>query len=154
MDLAKILEGIEGSEELIKKIELAIGKEYVPRSDFNEKNEALKAKDAEYATIKAQLDEAVTNKNTLDQTIAELTGKVGNYELQNKKIEAARKAGLPYDLANRLTGDNEESLLEDARSLVKLIPNRPVAPPLKSTEPASDSKDAPYKALLNGIKGE
>jgi hypothetical protein len=92
-----------------------------------------------------------------DKTIAELTGKVSTYELSSLKARIAHEVGLPYDLANRLTGADEKELRTDAESLSKLVsvPSKPGVPPLKSTEPAS-GKDDPYKSLLENlnIKGE
>ena len=42
MDLKKILGNVENHEELIRQIEAEVGKEFVPRKEFNEKNTALK----------------------------------------------------------------------------------------------------------------
>ena len=154
MDLTKILGGLENGAELIKQIEAEVGREYVPRTEFNAKNAEVKDRDKQLGELKTQLDEATKGKADYDKTIAELTGKVGTYELASLKARIAHEVGLPYDLANRLTGEDEKALRADAESLAKLIPSKPSAPPLRSTEPAGDGKDAAYKSLLNGLKGE
>ena len=154
MDLTKILGGLENGAELIKQIEAEVGREYVPRTEFNAKNAEVKDRDKQLGELKTQLDEATKWKADYDKTIAELTGKVGTYELASLKARIAHEVGLPYDLANRLTGEDEKALRADAESLAKLIHTKPSAPPLRSTEPAGDGKDAAYKSLLSNIKGE
>lgn len=154
MDLQKILGGLENGAELIKQIEAEVGREYVPRTEFNAKNAEVKDRDKQLGELKTQLDEATKGKADYDKTIAELTGKVGTYELASLKARIAHEVGLPYDLANRLTGDDEKTLREDAETLAKLVNTKPAPPPLKNTEPTVDGKDAAYKSLLNGLKGE
>ena len=152
MDLQKILGGLENGSELIRQIEAEIGREFVPRTEFNTKNAELKDRDKQLGELKTQLDESVKGKADYDKTIAELTGKVTTYELSSLKARIAHETGIPYELAGRLTGNDEKSLRADAESLSKLIPTKPAAPPLKSTEPAG--KDDPYKSLLSSLKGE
>ena len=154
MDLQKILGGLENGAELIKQIEAEVGREYVPRTEFNAKNAEVKDRDKQLGELKTQLDEATKGKTDYDKTIAELTGKVTNYETASLKTRIAHEMGLPYELANRLTGDDENALREDAKSMAKLIPTKPAPPPLKNTESTVDGKDAAYKSLLNGLKGE
>lgn len=157
MDLTKILGGLDNGAELIKQIEAEVGREFVPRADFNAKNAELKDRDKQLGELKTQLDESAKGKADFDKTIAELTGKVSTYELSSLKARIAHEVGLPYDLANRLTGADEKELRTDAESLSKLVsvPSKTGVPPLKSTEPAS-GKDDPYKSLLENlnIKGE
>lgn len=154
MDLSKILGGLENGADLIKQIEAEVGKEFVPRSEFNAKNAELKDRDKQLGELKTQLDAATNGKADYDKQIAELTGKVSTYEMASLKTRIAHEMGLPYDLANRLTGEDEKALRADAESLAKLIPTKPAPPPLKNTEPTVDGKDAAYKSLLNGLKGE
>lgn len=42
MDLSKILGHLENNAELIKQIESEVGRDFVPRTDFNAKNNELK----------------------------------------------------------------------------------------------------------------
>ena len=51
MDLKTILSGIENSEDIIKKIQAEIGNEYVPRSEFNDKNDKLKEAEKQLGTL-------------------------------------------------------------------------------------------------------
>ena len=154
LDLKKILGNVENSDDLIRQIESEIGKEYVPRSEFNAKNQELKDKEKQLGERKASHDDLAKKSGEYDKTIADLTGKVSNYELSSLKARIAHEKGIPYELAGRLTGEDEKSLREDAETLSKHVSKGQPVPPLKSTEPAGDGKDASYKALLNGLKGE
>lgn len=155
MDLSRILGHLDNGAELIKQIEAEVGREFVPRAEFNAKNTELKALEKQVGDLNLNLDNLSKEKQTFDQTIAELNGKVNNYELASLKARIAHEKGIPYELANRLTGDDEAALRADAESLSKLVAStsKPSAPPLKSTEPAN-GKDDPYKALVTSLKGE
>jgi len=154
MDLKKLLENIENKDEIIKQIETEIGKEYVPRTEFNTKNTELKELGTKFEKLKISNDEFTTKTSDFDKTIADLTGKVSSYELASLKAKIAHQKGIPYELAGRLTGDDEATLIQDADSLSKLIDKKQPLPPLKSTETNVDSEDASYKTLLSNLKGE
>ena len=108
MDLSKILGGLENGPELIKQIEAEIGKEFVPRSEFNAKNTELKERDKQLGELKNQLDESTKGKDTYDKTIAELNGKITKYELASIRARVAHEEGIPYEMAERLTGEDEK----------------------------------------------
>ena len=79
------------------------------------------------------------------------------YETDSVKTRVAREAGIPPELASRLSGDDEAAIKKDAESLAKILNagGRGNVPPLKSTEPdGASAEDAAYKAMLNDLKGE
>ena len=157
MDLNKILGHLENSAELIKQIELEVGRDFVPRTDFNAKNTELKNLEKQVGELNSNLTSLSKEKESFDKTLADLNGEVKTYKLRDMKIRIAREKGIPYEMADRLTGEDEKALAADADALSKLIStvSKPtVPPPLKSTEPTGDGKDAAYKKLLNGLKGD
>lgn len=157
MDLSKILGHLENSAELIKQIELEVGRDFVPRADFNAKNTELKNLEKQVGELNSNLTSLSKEKESFDKTLADLNGEVKTYKLRDMKIRIAREKGIPYEMADRLTGEDEKALAADADALSKLIStvSKPtVPPPLKSTEPTGDGKDSAYKALLTNIKGE
>lgn len=126
------------------------------KESFKKEADELKSKNAAYekqlGELKSSHDEMAKKSADYDKTVAELSGKVTSYEMASLKARIAHEKGIPYELAGRLTGDDEKALREDAESLSKLIDKRQPAPPLKSTEPAG--KDDPYKSLLSNLKGD
>ena len=70
-------------------------------------------------------------------------------------MRVAHETGLPYEMADRLTGSNEEEIKKDAESLVKLIGNQNKIPPLANhdTKPGDAITEA-YKKMAKGLKGE
>ena len=150
MDLNKILGGLENGAELIKQIEAEIGKEFVPRAEFNTKNNELKERDKQLG----ELNKALEKVSEKDQTINDLTGQVKSYETASLKARIAHETGLPYELAGRLSGADEKEIRADAESLLKFAPKQAL-PPLKSTEPpAGNSEKQEFKSLLSGLRGE
>ena len=118
----------------------------------------IKTKAADYekqlGELKTSLEDSTKKASEHEKTVADLTGKISSYELTSLKTRIAHELGIPYELSNRLTGNDEKELRADAESLSKLVSAGKPTPPLKSTEPAGDGKDAAYKQLLNGLKGE
>lgn len=154
MDLTKILGGLENGAELIKAIEAEVGKEFVPRSEFNTKNNELKERDKQIEELNASIEGLTSKASTYDQTIADLTGKVSTYEGAALKSRIAYEMGVPYELASRLTGDDEAAVRADAEAIMKLV-QRQSPPPLRSTEPAAgNSEKQEFKSLLSGLRGE
>lgn len=157
MDLNKILGHLENSAELIKQIESEVGRDFVPRTDFNAKNTELKNLEKQVGELNSNLTSLSKEKENFDKTLTDLNDEVKTYKLRDMKIRIAREKGIPYEMADRLTGEDEKALAADADSLSKLIStvSKPtVPPPLKSTEPTGDGKDSAYKALLANIKGD
>lgn len=153
MDLAKILGSLENSEVLIKQIEAEVGREFVPRSEFNSKNSEVKALEKQIGELNSNMDTYSKEKEVFDKTVADLNSKISTYEMASLKARIAHEKGIPYELAGRLTGEDEESLKADAESLSKLININPAPAPLKDMEPAK-GKDDPYQSLLTNLKGE
>lgn len=157
MDLSRILGDIENKDELIRQIEAELGKEFVPRTEFNAKNTEVKSLEKQVGELNSNLTSLSKEKESFDKTLTDLNGEVKTYKLRDMKIRIAREKGIPYEMADRLTGEDEKALATDADSLSKLIStvSKPtVPPPLRSTEPTGDGKDSAYKALLTNIKGE
>lgn len=155
MDLGKILAAVENKDELIKQIEAEIGKDYVPRTEFNAKNTELKSMEKQLGEMSTNLDAMTKDKANFEKQVGELTEKVGGFEKSSMKTRIAHEMGLPYELANRLSGDDEKAIRADAESLSGIVKKQTPTPPLKSTETKpADNKDAAFKSLLTNLKGE
>ena len=64
------------------------------------------------------------------------------------------KNGLPFDLADRLQGDSEESLNEDAERLASLVNAKNYTQPLADKEPniETNSIDAAWRDVARNLR--
>ena len=149
---------IETQEDL----DIIIGERLKREREANEKKYAgfdeAKEKAAKYDKLIAQdfegqlqkLNEELSKEREKnaghDQAVADLTARANKAEVSLLKAKIAHEAGLPYELANRLNGNNEEELLADAKTLTGFLkPNN--APPLRTTEPGQMSGSNHKSAL-------
>lgn len=102
----------------------------------------------------AQLNEANEKKASLEQSIADKDKEIKGYKTASLKSKIANEAGLPYDAANFLKGEDEEAIRQSAEALKGLV-GTPETPPLASTEPCGGDKDAALRQTLRNLnKGE
>lgn len=129
------------TEEITKKYE-----GYISPDDFSKK-EAESTK--KINDLNAQL-------NAKDGSIADLTAKVKAYETSSVKMRVAHEVGLPYELADKLSGETEEEIKKDAETFAKFIKPKHEPAPLHSTDSGShtNSKDAMLIKLNESLKGE
>lgn len=152
---------IETQEEL----DLIIGERVAKEKERLERNSPFKAELDQLKTAKADLESQVgTLQSTIEQSkagqedytkqISDLTSKVAGYETANLRTRIALQNGLPYDLADRLVGDDEESIKADAERLSSFVTKQHSAP-LKDVEPnIQKDENSAYRKLVEGLKTE
>lgn len=122
--------------ERIKRAEQKAAEKYADYED-------LKTQNAGYVTQIAQLQsqlQAQTDKITgYEADVADLTGKVHAYETASVKTKVALELGLPYQMANRLTGDDEKAIRADAEAMKQLIGAQVPPAPIGNPEPSLGS---------------
>ena len=101
------------TDEVTKKYEGYISPDEIAKreKDLNDKISALTAQAGEK-----------------DKSIADLTSKNHIYELNALKAKIARDKGIPYELAQRLSGTTEEEIGKDADEFAKFMPKKKTAP--------------------------
>lgn len=95
-----------------------------------EKDGLISAKEAEFAELQKVSDE---------------------YKASQLKAQIAVRNGLPYGLAERLQGSDEESLQADAERLSAFVKPKQVIAPMKSNEPEVDSRTASMQQVLQQL---
>ena len=121
--------------------------------------------------VKAKTAELVAQTESLREKLAEKDGKLGEskaaydklsaekkaLELDRAREAAARDAGLPFELAGRLSGNTADELKTDAEALAKLVnakQSEPYVQPLfRASQPqsAAGSTDAAYLSMLGDL---
>ncbi|WP_461223828.1 capsid assembly scaffolding protein Gp46 family protein [Lacticaseibacillus suihuaensis] len=150
---------ITTQEDLNKVIEARLARQ----------KETIEAKYADYDKIKTRATELESENGALKTTVAEsqksaaeqekslaeLNTKISGYERSSLRTKIALKNGLPYDLADRLVGDDEAGIQADAERLASYIGNNNQTPPLKNVEQGSNVEGAgAYQSLLSGLNLE
>lgn len=100
---------------------------------------------------KAFSDYKETHKND-EETIADLIAKNKAYETASLKSRIAHEVGLSFEWIDRIKGEDEKSIREDAESIKKLVGSGSNLLPLRRSENHEDDKDAGLKSLLSSIK--
>lgn len=86
--------------------------------------------------------------------LAELESKIKGYETSSVKMRIAHEIGLPYELADRLSGADEKAIREDAETLKKLMGTQRPAPLKQLEDDKKDEKTAAWASVLQQMKGD
>jgi|LSQX01.1.fsa_nt_gb septal ring factor EnvC (AmiA/AmiB activator) len=138
-------------QERLNRQKETIEKQYADYAEIKARNQEL---ETEVGTLKAALAKSNEKAGKYDKDISELNAKIAGYETANMRTKIALQHGIPYELASRLVGEDEESITADAKKLAELIGSKEPIPPLKDVEPKIDDKDSAYKSLLENLNLE
>ena len=97
------------------------------------------------------LTKALTEKET---AITDLTAKNKAYETASVKARIAHEKGLPYELAERLSGETEKDIAADAEKLAQFVGSQKPAAPLYSPQGAGTAAASGTDAALMAMLGE
>lgn len=157
--MAKEFQAITSQEQL----DNVIGERLKRQKDqFEEKLKEYDSLKEENSKLQNELESKnqVIEENKKENSIKNedyenLEKELNSLKLQQLKQKIAINNGIPLDLANRLSGDNEESLLEDAKTLSQFVNANNVQQPLKSVEDTNvNDEDLAYKQLLDQLQGD
>ncbi len=104
---------------------------------FKKQQEATVAEyDGKIAQLTQTLEEAAKKAKGHEETVAGLQAQIKSYETRSVKTRIAHEVGIPFELADRLSGDDEDSIRKDAEAMKPFLAGKGAAP-LASTEPAA-----------------
>lgn len=123
-----------------------IGKKYADYDNIKKTNADYEKQIGEMTKA---ADDAAKKYADYDKRLADLQGKLKGYETNSVKMRIAHETGIPYELAERLSGETEDDIRKDAESFSKYIGKNKPSAPLKSTETtsSSDGKTAALRAF-------
>ncbi len=146
---------IETQEELDRIIQDRLTREREKYSDYEDLKNKNTALETQISTLQATIDESNATIKAHDETVAGLNAKISGFETANLRTKIALQHGIPFDLVDRLAGDDEASIKADAERLAAFVKPKATVPPLKKTEPnLGDEKDNAYKSLLKNMNLE
>lgn len=144
---------IETQEQLDTIIKARLDREKSKYADYDSLAEKIKNLETENTNLKQTISNKEESESANLNRIAELEKSVSDWEAKALKQQVAIKYGLPFDLADRLQGDSEESLNEDAERLASLVNVKNYTQPLASTEPTvSGGIDAAWRDVVKNLK--
>lgn len=153
----KIIETQEQLDSVIaERIRRAEQKAAEKYADYD----SLKQANTDYAAQIAQLSEQLQQQaETISghQAIVDgLNQKVQKYETDSVKTKIALETGLPYKLAERLTGEDEEAIRADAQAIKALMSAQDPVAPLGASEPRSseDQASAAWLSISQNLRSE
>lgn len=132
-----------------------MAEEFTPINTQEEFDAAVAARYGDVANLQQQITTLTGERDTQNQTIADLQGKVKGYETAALKSRIARENHIPYELADRLTGETEEDIRRDAENLSKFIKSVRGPAPLFNPEPEDpkNTQDAALMQMIQNMKG-
>jgi len=131
--------------ERIRRAETKAAEKYADYDSIKKQNDELTAQIADLTKqIKAK-DEAIAGNGA---TVDELKAKIKDYETRSVKTRIAHEVGLPYQLADKLSGDDEDAIREDAKKMASFI--KTPAAPIGGVEPTHEEND-PVKSDMAAL---
>ena len=144
---------IETQEQLDTIIKARLDREKSKYADYDSLTEKIKNLETENLNLKDTITAKEESESTNLNRIAELEKSVSGWEAKALKQQVAIKYGLPFDLADRLQGDSEESLNEDAERLASLVNVKNYTQPLADTEPVTGGGvDAAWRDVVKNLQ--
>lgn len=145
---------IETQEQLDAIIKSRLDREKAKYSDYDTLAEKIKNLETENTNLKQTITDKETSESSTASKIADLEKDVTAWKQKSLKQQIAMKNGLPFDLADRLQGDTEESLNEDAERLASLVSVKNYTQPLADKEPAFKEKgvDSAWRDVVKNLR--
>lgn len=143
---------ITTQEEFDAAIKERLSREKAKYSDYDQLKSRVTELETENVGLKSTIEANNQSKADADKQLEELQDKIAGYETASLRTRIALKHGLPYDLADRLQGNDEESFEADAERLAGFIKPATKVAPIRETEPqVGDNKTMQMKSMLREL---
>lgn len=147
----EFLEQLGLEKEVIDKVMAEYGKSIQELKLEQEKFDELKNEKTTLEQQLNQLQNTLSAKEEELKSVDELKQQVESYKLKDLKTNIAFQAGIPIELAEKLSGETEEEIKADAEKLAGFISNKKTVLPDRTTEPDIEDKDAGLKQMLKNL---
>lgn len=147
----KFLEELGLEKEVIDKVMAEHGKtiQSVKPDDYEE----LKTEKANLEQQLTDLQNTLATKEDELKGIEDLKKEVETYKLKELKTSIAVQAGIPLELAGRLSGETEEEIKADAEKIAGFV-NKKQPLPLKPSEPDVNNEKREMEQMLDQLTGK
>jgi|SRR5690625_2431442 len=139
-------------DDVVDKVMAEYGKSIQDLKPAKEQLESVQSEKAQLEEQLQNLQQTLSSKDEELKSIDDLKKQIKSYELNELKTNVAIKAGIPLELAGRLSGETEDEIKADAEKIAGYVQQQQPTPPLRPTEPKDvDSKDAGLLKMLDNI---
>ena len=146
---------ITTQEEFDAAIKERLSREKAKYSDYDQLKSRVTELETENVDLKLTIEANNQSKADVDKQLEEMQNQISNYETASLRTRVALQYGLPYDLADRLQGTDEESFKADAERLAGYMKRAQPVAPVRETEPVLEkTENTLYKNLIQGLEIE
>lgn len=146
---------ITTQEEFDAAIKGRLSREKEKYGDYDQLKSRVAELEEENVGLKSTIEANNQSKADADKQLEDLQNQIAGYETANLRTRVALQHGLPYDLADRLQGTDEESFKADAERLAGYIKKSQPVAPIRDSEPVLEkTEDTLYKNLIQGLEIE
>lgn len=144
-------------EEIVKERIERVEKKYSDYEDLKKKaSDYDKVMSNDYEGKIKSLEEklSIANEKAMghDKIVSDLTTRAEKAEGNSLRMKIANEFKIPLELADKLSGNNEDEVRKDAETLSKFIGTAPTPAPLKNNDSVqTDSTMAAYKSMMTGL---
>lgn len=143
---------ITTQEEFDAAIKGRLSREKEKYGDYDQLKSRVAELEEENVGLKSTIEATNQSKADTDKQLEELQSQIAGYETASLRTRVALQYGLPYDLADRLQGTDEESFKADAERLAGFIKKAQPVAPVRETEPqVGDNKTMQMKSMLREL---
>ena len=143
---------ITTQEEFDAAIKGRLSREKEKYGDYDQLKSRVVELEEENVGLKSTIEATNQSKADADKQLEDLQNQIAGYETANLRTRVALQYGLPYDLADRLQGNDEESFKADAERLAGYIKKSQPVAPVRDSEPVLEkTENTLYKNLVQGL---
>ena len=143
---------ITTQEEFDAAIKGRLSREKEKYGDYDQLKSRVAELEEENVGLKSTIEATNQSKADADKQLEELQSQIAGYETASLRTRVALQYGLPYDLADRLQGTDEESFKADAERLAGYIKKSQPVAPIRDSEPVLEkTENTLYKNLVQGL---
>ena len=143
---------ITTQEEFDAAIKGRLSREKEKYGDYDQLKSRVAELEEENVGLKSTIEANNQSKADADKQLEDLQNQIAGYETANLRTRVALQHGLPYDLADRLQGNDEESFKADAERLAGYIKKSQPVAPVRDSEPVLEKTESTlYKNLVQGL---
>ena len=135
-------------KDRVERAKKSAAKEFETQlKDLEQLKESVTAKETEIGTLKAKITDLEAEKKTSGESFNSMQKELSAVKLSALKQRIAIDAGIPLEMADRLNGEDEESIKKDAEKVKGFIGAKHVAPSFKTEEVPEDPAEAGFREM-------